>query len=112
MFKRFFLIGSCLLLVACQSNSFNDKYVNKLKDSLKPQSEIESEIREQYLLANDYYYGFDREIDKNKACDIYQELALKNDPDSIHSYGGCFYFGDGRKRNNYRACELFERKRL
>ena len=109
MFKPLILLLTGMTLVACQSNSLNNKYVNRYKDSLKPVSQVEKQIRKQYLIANDYFYGFDRKKNQKKACDIYESLAFKQDPESIHSYGNCFYFGEGREAENIKACDLYKK---
>lgn len=108
MFKPLILLLIGMTLAACQSNSLNDKYVNRYKDSLKPVSEVEKQIRKQYLIANDYFYGFEKKQNQKKACDIYETLAFKKDPESIHSYGNCFYFGEGREADNIKACKLYQ----
>ncbi|WP_438466063.1 tetratricopeptide repeat protein [Marinomonas sp. PE14-40] len=109
MFKPLILLLSSISLIACQSNSLNDQYVNRYKHPQKAISETEKQIRKQYLIANDYYYGFDRKQNQKKACDIYESLALKQDPESIHSYGNCFSFGEGREKNYDKACSLFDK---
>ena len=108
MFKKTLLISSCIILTACQTNSLNDKYVNKLKDSLKSKSQVSNEIEQEYLLANDYFYGLDKEENPNKACAIYERLAFKKDPQSIQGLANCYYFGKGRQEDNIKACSLFE----
>ena len=109
MFKPLILLLSSISLIACQSNSLNDQYVNRYKHPQKTISETEKQIRKQYLIASDYYYGFDRKQNQKKACDIYESLALKQDPESIHSYGNCFSFGEGREKNYDKACSLFDK---
>ncbi|KZM41581.1 hypothetical protein OA92_14425 [Marinomonas sp. SBI22] len=109
MFKPLMLLITSFSLIACQSNSLNDKYVDRYKDSLKPVSEVEKQIRKQYLIANDYFYGFDRKQNQKKACDIYEKLAFKQDPESINSYAYCFDFGEGREEDDDKACSLFEK---